>query len=264
MNKLVKKSNRRNLKSTKKSNRKLNKKSNRKNLRNSKLNKKSNRKNLNKKGGVLEEKEGYDCLCIKKNELGAYATKYQFDADIYDLKTITGPLAEKPKQLEPEQTENLNNLNLEITAPPTSPVGSVYRTEYSTGGSRKSLRKNKSKKQPNLKKKLNKKGSGLKDDDRFKFCKCKSGTGNFSKKISITNCDCKNVEYANDIINKENFKTSRSYNLFKSSVLRLLPDLNKKEIELLDDPRANAPIAKPITKQEPPVIIDPSQSGQSL
>ena len=137
MNKLVKKSNRRNLKSTKKSNRKLNKKSNRKNLRNSKLNKKSNRKNLNKKGGrgpipFIDKDHGYDCLCVKKNQ------------------TIEDSSPEK------------------------------YAQELQDGGSRKSLRKNKSKKQSNLKKKLNRKGGDGEEIKPFQkkplqLCECKSG-----------------------------------------------------------------------------------------
>jgi hypothetical protein len=157
MNKLVKKSNRRNLKSTKKSNRKLNKKSNRKNLRNSKLNKKSNRKNLNKKGGSgdpdLGSKEGYDCLCIKKN---------------VDDKGDTIMYTNSPLQ----------------DANPVPTTGQA-------GGSRKSLRKNKSNKKSNLKKNLNRKGGDM-GKKQLQFCKCEAHRDSIidSKKKSITKCNC--------------------------------------------------------------------------
>lgn len=157
MNKLVKKSNRRNLKSTKKSNRKLNKKSNRKNLRNSKLNKKSNRKNLNKKGGrppieFVEENHSYNCLCIKKR-----------------MKTDTEKTLDR------------------------------YAEKFLTGGSRKSLRKNKSKKKSNLKKKLNRKGGDL-TKNQLQFCDCKSGhrgktptIGLDQKDIIVKKCKCNTI-----------------------------------------------------------------------
>ena len=190
MNKLVKKSNRRNLKSTKKSNRKLNKKSNRKNLRNSKLNKKSNRKNLNKKDGGFREgrpetqnNHSYDCLCLKK-------------------------------EMEPT-TQNVI----------------AYANTLQNGGSRKSLRNNKTKKQSNLKKKLNRKGGDF-TKKPMQFCKCgfgKRGTSltqsnTKSDDLIIKNCKCDPIT------------TKGQYSDKKTEIESLLTAINKIKVSAGPNP----------------------------